>query len=126
MRAVSPIGTLTQNTELHEKCLRSRPPTTGPRATPRPEKPAQMAMARPRSRGSRKTLVRIDSVAGMMSAPPMPMNARVRISCSAEPAIAEAIEPMPNRTMPSWSAPLRPKRSPRLPDVSSRPANTNV
>ena len=72
---------LTQNTEPHEKCSSSRPPVTGPIATPSPEKPAQTAIARPRSRGSRKTLARIDSVDGMISAPPMPMNARLRISC---------------------------------------------
>ena len=47
---------------------------TGPMATPAPATPAQMPMARPRSAGSGKMLVRIDSVAGMMSAPPMPMN----------------------------------------------------
>ena len=45
----------------------------GRRSRPRPRWPE------PRSRGSRKTLVRIDSVAGMISAPPMPMNARVAI-----------------------------------------------
>ncbi len=31
----------------------------------------------------------IDSVAGMMNAPPMPMNARVAMSWSAEPANAD-------------------------------------
>ena len=38
-------------------------------------------MALPRS-GAGNTLVMIDSVAGMMNAPPMPMNARVAMSCS--------------------------------------------
>ena len=74
-----PIGMFTQNTELHEKCRSRSPPITGPMATARPEKPAQTAIARPRSRGSRNTLVRIDSVDGMISAPPMPMNARLAI-----------------------------------------------
>ncbi len=73
-------GRLTQNTALHEKCSSRKPPVTGPRATPSPEKPAQIAIARPRSRGSGKTLVRIDKVDGMISAPPMPMNAREAIS----------------------------------------------
>ena len=98
----------------------------GPRATARPEKPAQMAIARPRSRGSRNTLVRIDRVEGMISAPPMPMNARVKMRCCGEPARAESTEPMANMTMPMCSAPLRPKRSPRLPAVSRRPAKTRV
>ena len=44
-----------------------------------------MPMALPRSTGSVKTLVMIDSVAGMMNAPPMPMNARVAISTSGRP-----------------------------------------
>ncbi len=50
-RAVTAIGTLTQNTALHEKWSSSSPPVTGPMATPSPAKPAQMAIARPRSRG---------------------------------------------------------------------------
>ncbi len=57
----------------------------------------------------------IDSVAGMMNAPPMPMNARVAISCVGEVANADASEPSPNTTSPIWSAPRRPNRSPRLP-----------
>ncbi len=124
MSAVAPIGMFTQNTELHEKCSSNRPPVIGPTATASPETPAQMAIARPRSRGSRKTLVRIDNVAGMISAPPTPMKARVKISCVAEFERAAAADPIPNSTMPACSAPLRPKRSDRLPLVSSRPANT--
>ena len=99
---------------------------TGPRATARPENPAHTAMARPRSRGSRKTLVRIDSVAGMISAPPMPMKARLAMSCAVVVDSAADAEPMANSTMPICSAPLRPKRSLRLPVVSSRPAKTRV
>ena len=62
----------------------------------------------------------------MISAPPMPMNARVKISAFALPAKADAIEPTPKMARPTISAPLRPKRSPRLPIVSSNPANTSV
>jgi hypothetical protein len=124
--AIAPIGRLTQNTELHEKCSSSRPPVTGPIATPRPENPAQIAIARPRSRGSRKTLVRIESVDGMISAPPTPISERVAISWVAEPASADSTDPRAKITMPTRSASLRPNRSPRLPVVSSRPANTSV
>ena len=46
-----------------------------------PAVPAHTPMALPRSFGG-KTLVMIESVAGMMNAPPMPMNARVAISWS--------------------------------------------
>ena len=45
--------------------------------------PAHTPIALPRSLGG-KTLVMIDSVAGMMNAPPMPMNARVAMSWSAD------------------------------------------
>ena len=82
-------------------------------------------MALPRSWAG-KRLVMIERVAGMMSAPPMPMNARVEMSWPDEEARAEATEPMPKITKPTWRAPRRPKRSPRLPAVSRRPANTRV
>ena len=58
------IGTLTRNTEPHQKCSTRSPPASGPMATPSPETPAQMPMARPRSRLSWNVLVRIDSVLG--------------------------------------------------------------
>src|SRR6266508_4193137 len=68
-------GTLMKKTEPHQKFSSSQPPMTGPMAMPIPEKPAQMPMARPRSSAG-KTLVTIESVEGMISAPPMPMSAR--------------------------------------------------
>ena len=64
------------------------------------ETPAQTPMARARSLGSWKTFVRIDRVAGMISAPPMPMKQRVAMSMPAEVANAEAAEPTPNTTSP--------------------------
>ena len=69
------IGTLTKNTDPHEKCSSRNPLTTGPTAAPPPEMPAHTAMALPRSCGG-KTLVRIESVAGMTNAAPTPMTAR--------------------------------------------------
>ncbi len=62
----------------------------------------------------------------MISAPPMPMKARVAMSWVAVSEIAAAAEPMANRTRPSCSAPLRPNRSERLPVVSNSPANTRT
>ena len=47
----------------------------GPMPMPSADTPAQMPMALPRSAGSVKTLVMIDSVDGMMNAPPMPISA---------------------------------------------------
>ncbi len=83
-------------------------------------------MALARSLGTEKTLVRIESVAGMTSAPPTPMMQRNPISSVAELAKAERTEPAPNTDKPIRRAPLRPARSPRLPKVMSRPANTTV
>ena len=99
---------------------------SGPSTPARPAVPAQMPIALPRSSGG-NTLVMIDSVAGMMNAPPMPMNARVDDQLVGRlDANAEASEPRPNTTSPTCSAPRRPNLSPRLPAVSSRPANTSV
>ena len=95
-------------------------------AMPTAEKPAQMAMARARSAGTVKTLVTIDRVAGMINAPPMPITQRVAMSWPALPAVADSTEPMPKISRPMLSAPLRPKRSPSDPAVSSRPAKTSV
>ena len=82
MSATAMIGTLTKNTEPHEKCSSRKPLATGPTAAPPPEIPAQMAIALPRSCGG-KTLVRIDSVAGMTNAAPRPMTARPTMIASA-------------------------------------------
>ena len=103
MSAKITTGTFTRNTEPHQKWLSNHPPTIGPIAMPRPETPAQMPIARPRSSAG-KTFVRIDNVEGMISAPPIPMSARVAISVFADPANADSIEPMPKTTSPMASA----------------------
>ena len=74
------IGTLTRSTEPHQKCSSSQPPVTGPRATLRPLVADQMPIALARSIGSGKTLTRIASVAGKISAAPMPIAPRAAIS----------------------------------------------
>ena len=70
--------------------------------------------------------MRIDSVEGMMNAPPMPISARVAISISAEPANADSAEPRPNTASPNASAFLRPKRSPRRAGSEQDAAKTSV
>src|SRR3954447_15947447 len=97
-------GTLTRNTEPHQKWVSRKPPVTGPRPMPMADTPAQMPMALPRSAGLVKTLVRIDSVDGMMNAAPMPMSARVPMSIVADVANADATDPMPNTESPNASA----------------------
>ena len=125
-RATTTTGTLTRKTEPHQKCSSSQPPVTGPMATAMPAVADQMAMAWARSFRSVKTLVRIDSVAGMISAAPMPMIARVAMRWLASVANAEAIDAEPMIVRPMARAPRRPNRSPSEPIVSSRPANTRM
>ena len=126
MSAPIVTGTLIRKTEPHQKWASSNPPSTGPMAPPAPARAAQTPMARPRSRASMKMLVSSDSVLGMINAPPMPMKHRVKISMVDEVAMADMIEPAQKMMRPICRAPLRPKRSPRAPAVSSRPANTRV
>ena len=123
--ATTTIGRLTRKTELQSNCSISQPPATGPTAMPSPATAAQMPIAFGRSWAG-KTFVRMDSVEGMMSAPPTPIRARLAISMSALGASAESSEPAPNTTSPDTRARRRPKRSPRLPSVRSRPAKTSV
>ena len=79
-----------------------------------------------RSLRSVNRLVSKDKVAGMISAPPMPMNDRVAISIEADVANADATEPVTKISRPADSAERRPNRSPMLPAVSNRPAKTSV
>ena len=115
-----------RNTEPQEKWPSSQPPSSGPNATPMPDTPAHMPMARARSLRSVNRLVSNDKVAGMISAPPMPMNDRVAINMVADVANADATEPVTKISRPADSADRRPNRSPMLPAVSNRPANTSV
>ena len=74
------MGTATKKTDPHQKpASRRMPLISGPMAPPAPANPAQMAMALDRSCGG-NTTVMIDRVAGMISAAPMPMTARMPIS----------------------------------------------
>ena len=77
--AAATRGMLTRNTDPHQKCSSRKPLATGPMAAPAPARPAHRAMALARSWGG-KTLVRIDSVAGMIRAAPIPMTARRAMS----------------------------------------------
>ena len=120
-KATSATGTLTRKTEYQSKYSSSRPPKSGPRPTPIEAVPAQMPIALARSsRG--KTFVMIDRVAGMISAPPTPMTARTAMSWVEVWTTRTARLERPKSAMPVCSARLRPKRSPRVPSVSSSPA----
>ena len=86
--AIAVSGTFTMKIDPHQKWSSRKPPTTGPSATPRPAVAAQMPIAIVRSRVSVKTLIRSESVAGMMNAAPAPMTARAMMSPSTPPAYA--------------------------------------
>ena len=86
------IGTFTMNTEPHQKWSSRKPPVTGPSATAMPATPDHSPMASARSRASVNTLVRIERVAGMISAAPMPMTARAAMSGVTPPANAAAAD----------------------------------
>ena len=84
-----------------------------------------MPIALPRSEGG-KALVTIESVAGIISAPPMPWTTRLptsQVVSGASPAVAEEIE---NRATPIRNVSRRPKMSPRRPPVASRTAKASV
>jgi hypothetical protein len=124
-RAAATIGTLMRKTAVQSNCSRRPPPAAGPMPTPMPATAAQMPIAFGRSSAG-KTLVRIERVVGMISAPPIPISARVAISMLADSANADASEALPKISSPATSAPRRLKRSPRAPMVRRSPAKTSV
>ena len=90
--AAATNGTLTRKIQLQSACSMIQPPATGPIAMPRPDTPAQIPIAFARSFAG-NVAVRIDSVEGMMNAPPTPISARLAINIPAEPATADSAEP---------------------------------
>ena len=123
-RAIATTGRFTRNMLFQLKCSSSQPPVTGPTAMPSPETAAQAAMAFGRSCAG-KMFVRMDSVVGMIPAAPRPIRAREAIRAFALSESAARVDPAPKTSRPITSARRRPKRSPRLPAVSSSPAKTS-
>ncbi len=66
-----PMGTLMKKIQLQLACCVITPPISGPIASASAETPAQMPIAVPRCRGG-NVAVMIDSVAGFISAAPIP------------------------------------------------------
>jgi hypothetical protein len=91
---------------------------------PTPLVAAHMPIARCRSPESRKALVMIDSVEGIIMAAPIPMLARAAMSTPTEPENAAQADPAAKAASPARNTRLRPTRSARLPITSSSPANT--
>jgi hypothetical protein len=122
--ATAATGTLTRKTDDHSNHSSSSPPARGPSPIPTAARAAQIAIALPRS-SPVKTLAMIESVAGMISAAPMPIAARTAITASAESATRAPRLARPKIDTPTWSASFRPRRSPRVPKTSKRPAKTS-
>ena len=121
--ATPTIGRLTMKIEPQAKCSRSHPPSVGPITTPRPATADHMAIALARSAGTVKTLVRMESVAGMIAAAPIPITTRQAMSSPAEVDMAARAEPSPKTTRPPARVRWRPMRSPRLPKREQQPGH---
>ena len=84
------------------------------------------ASARPRSFASVNTLAMIASDVGKVSAAPTPMAARLAVNAAAFAENAANGDETPKITNPSRNTLARPKRSPRLPPISNKPAKTKM
>jgi hypothetical protein len=87
--------------EPQAKCSRSHPPRVGPITTPRPATADHMAMALARSAGTVKTLVKMERVAGMTAAAPIPITTRQQTSWLAEVDMAASAEAVPKTSSPA-------------------------
>ncbi|MDQ0683720.1 hypothetical protein QFZ56_002683 [Streptomyces achromogenes] len=123
--ASTTTGTLIRKIECQEKWSMRTPPRTGLPTRPSMDTEPHAAIALPRSSSS-KTVMRIDSVDGMISAPPTPIAVRTAITSPGSVQNVAASEAAPNSVRPISMTRRRPKRSPRLPEVSSRPAKTRM
>ena len=118
-------GTLTRNTDPHQKCSRRKPPRIGPIAMAAPTAPAHRPTARPRSDDGKITVM-MARVTGSTAAAPMPMSPRNTISWVGDAANADSADATPNSNSPMTRMRLRPYRSPRTPHVNSSAANTTM
>src|SRR5215472_2484584 len=124
--AAAATGPMAKKMLAQLKCSSSQPPTIGPSAMAIPALAPHRPMARARSARPVKTLVISESVAGKIMAAPSPITARAAMSWSGlvvKPPITLAV---PKTASPASSIPLRPTRSDRAPDVSSKAAKTRL
>ena len=115
-------GTAGRNTEPHQKCSSSAPPTSGPIAAPTEKLVIHTPTAKVRCAGSSNMLRISASVDGASVAPAIPSRARAAISCSGVVERAASTEAAPKAAAPISSSRRRPMRSPSVPIVISRPA----
>ena len=122
----SPIGTISQKMLFQLKCSSSRPPVTGPRATPTPEAAPHRPIAAARSRRSTKVLEMIDSVVGKISAAKTPIATRAAINALLLSTSAAAALLAAKPARPTMSAGRRPYLSDRLPMARTRAAKARL
>src|SRR5262249_82259 len=119
-------GTANRNTEPHQNCSSSTPPSIGPMAPPAEKAVIQIPMAVERCWGSGNMMKISDSVEGARVAPPMPSSARAPISISGLVEKAASTETTPKQAAPPSSTRRRPRRSPRVPMVIRNPATMKL
>ena len=124
--ASSATGTSARNTLGHENTVSSRPPLTGPIATPSPVTAPHTPTAFARSRRSGNVLLITASVVGKISAAKAPITKRAATSSPGEVQSAAATLAAAKPSSPAISAGRRPKRSPRLPAESTSAANARL
>ncbi len=122
---ISTSGTLTRNTEPHQKWSSSQPPTRGPSGSPSAEAAEIAPTAVERSPGP-KSEGRTDIASGMISAAPVPITARAPMTSGALSARVPNREPARKMPRPQRSIRRRPNLSPRSPAGSIRPAKTTA
>ncbi len=120
-----PIGTLMKKIQFQLTCSVRRPPTSGPIASAMAETPAQMPIARPRSRGA-KVAVMMESVAGFISAPPRPCTTRAPIRKPPLGASPHASEAPVKTARPTMKMSRLPRKSASLPPTSMNAANVRA
>ena len=102
------------------------PPSSTPAAPPAPPMAPQMPTARLRAAPSVKVVVRIESEAGAMIAPPSPCTARAAMSTPWLSAMPPASEATANSVSPATNTRRRPSRSAARPPSSRNPAKVTV
>ena len=123
--ATTATGTLIQKIacQLHPSI--TAPPMRGPAATPRPEIPPQIPIARGRRSGATAPEMRA-SERGRTPAAPKPWMARATMSCVGSALSAARTDPIPKIAIPITKTVRRPKRSPRADARRIAPAKASV
>lgn len=119
--ATAITGTFTRNAACQLNASSSSPPRIGPSAAPRAAIADQIPSAVARSLGSVNRVRIMDSVDGMIIAPPTPSSALSATRAAGSFAHTTATDAAPNSAKPLISIFLRPQRSPRALIVTSSP-----